>query len=589
MILRALLELATREGLVQDADYEPKPVHFLVRVGENDRITGFVSTLSFPTSEKATPRPKSFSVPRHSGRTSAATAEFLCDKAEYVFGFDPNGRRSSSDLAKRRGLFLRRLDACIEATNDPAVKALRKALEFHMGGEGPPLPKDVASNSLFAFIYEPDGDELMSNRPALRAYWRKVRTEPLLSQTGMSTCLVTGESCVATDKHPPIKRVPGANPSGAALVSFNTSVFESYGLDRNNNAPMSRAAAEAYTSALNRLLDPNYPNPRDGTPMGNRRVRLNDSTVAVFWSREQSDFVDLFTDVIEAKPEAVEALFRAPRTGRRPAIEDPQDFYALILSGAQGRILLRQWIETTVATAVRNIQRHFDDLEIVRPKGDQGPLPLRRLLRSTALLGKDENVMTDLAAQMFSAVIKGTRYPRLLLDTAIRRMRAEQSVTPERAALIKAYLLRVCRTHTRTDIPEVKMSIDEGSSSVAYRLGRLFAVLERVQQVAINPGATIRDRFFGAASANPVTVFPRLIRGAQAHLSKLSSAGFFQRLIGQILDGIPAERGFPAALSLEDQGLFALGYYHQRQAFFTRRTGAETSDLSAAEPTVTAK
>jgi CRISPR-associated protein Csd1 len=331
MILIALKELAEREGLVADPDYEPKEVHYLVQVSRDGRITGFTSTLSAPASGKGKPRPKKIRVPRHSGRTSGAVAEFLCDKAEYVFGVDPIGKRKAAELSKRRGLFLDKVRACAEATHDEAVESLLDALER---GADLSLPQDVASNSLFAFIYEPDVDRLISDREGVRQYWRGVRQQSLANTDGSrSHCLVTGEPCVPTDKHPPLKRVPGATSSGAALVSFNANAFESYGLERNDNAPISRAAAEAYTTALNRLLDPAYPSPVDGTPLPRRNVRLNDSTVAVFWSRESSEFVDLFAD-IEANPAAVLATIEAPYTGRKPVLEDPQAFFAAILSGA---------------------------------------------------------------------------------------------------------------------------------------------------------------------------------------------------------------------------------------------------------------
>jgi CRISPR-associated protein Csd1 len=575
VILTALKDLAEGEGLVADPDYEPKEVHYLVRIGCDGRIAGFNSTLSAPTGGRGKPRPKKMRVPRHSGRTSGAVAEFLCDKAEYVFGVDPAGKRRLAELKKRRALFLDKIRACAAATGDEGVKALLSALE---SGPGVCLPEDVAANSLFAFIYEPDVDRLISDRERVRDYWHGLRRQP--AGEGIdngSQCLITGDRCIPTRKHPPLKRVPGATSSGAALISFNANAFESYGLRRNENAPISRPAAEAYTTALNRLLDPAYPSPLDGTPLPRRRVRLNDSTIAVFWSRETSDFVDLFAD-IEADPRAVLSVIKAPYVGRKPVLEDPQAFYAAILSGAQGRVILREWIETTVGDVARNVKDHFDDLAIIRPREEGAPQPLWLLLRSMAVLGKKENISPGLAADFFAAILRGTRYPRALLDTSVRRMRGEQDVPQERAALIKAYLARARRLGRASNIPEVTMSLDEKSSNVPYRLGRLFAVLERLQEAAIHPSATIRDRFFGAASANPVTVFPRLLRGAQPHISKVGG-GFFQKMIGEIVDGLPA-RGFPATLTLEEQGLFAIGYYHQRQAFFTKGPVAPQSDAT---------
>jgi CRISPR-associated protein Csd1 len=237
-------------------------------------------------------------------------------------------------------------------------------------------------------------------------------------------------------------------------------------------------------------------------------------------------------------------------------------------------VILREWIETTVRDVAKNVRQHFNDLAMVRPRGETVPQPLWLLLRSMAMLGKQENIPPGLAAEFFATILRGTSYPRALLDASVRRMRAEQDVPAERAALIKAYLSRARRLgRLAPNFPEVTMSLDEGSQNVPYRLGRLFAVLERLQEAAVHPSATIRDRFFGAASANPTTVFPRLLRGAQPHISKAGSGGYFQKLIGEIVDGLPA-RSFPATLTLEEQGLFAIGYYHQRQAFFTKRGAA---------------
>jgi CRISPR-associated protein Csd1 len=575
MILTALKELAEREGLIDDPDYEPKEVHYLVHIGRGGRIMGFTSTLSAPASGKGKPRPKERRVPRHSGRTSGAVAEFLCDKAEYVFGVDPIGRRKAADLSKRRALFLDKVRACAETTHDEGVQSLLRALAAEANLV---LPADIASNSLFAFVYEPDMDTLISDRATVREYWHRLRQEVAdASGESATLCLVTGKPCVPTDKHPPLKRVPGATSSGAALVSFNASAFESYGLERNENAPISRPAAEAYTTALNRLLHPAYLSPADGK-LARRNVRLNDSTVAVFWSRESSEFVDLFAD-IETNPAAVLAAIEAPYTGRKPVLEDPQPFFAAILSGAQGRVILREWIETTVRDVAKNVRQHFDDLAMVRPHEETLPQALWVLLRSMAVQGKQENIPPGLAAEFFATILRGTSYPRALLDASARRMRAEQDVPPERAALIKAYLSRARRLgRLAANFPEVTMSLDEGSLNVPYRLGRLFAVLERLQEAAVRPSATIRDRFFGAASANPITVFPRLLRGAQPHISKASSGGYFQKLIGEIVDGLPA-RSFPATLTLEEQGLFAIGYYHQRQARFTKGgAGAPSSE-----------
>jgi CRISPR-associated protein Csd1 len=398
-------------------------------------------------------------------------------------------------------------------------------------------------------------------------------------------CLITGEPCVPVDKHPLIK-VPGGTPSGIAFVTFNEDAFWSYGLERNENAPVSRYAAEAYTSGLTRLLDAAYPSPKDGTPLPKRNVRLSKDTTVVFWSRNASEVTDFFSEAIQADPEAVAALYSATWKGRPVRLDDPTAFYALTLSGAQGRATVRSWFESTVREVVHNVRQHFDDLRIVRPKAQEGqPFPLSKLLRSTAIRGENENIRPNLATDMFQAVMKGQRYPRILLDAAVRRVRAEREVfsardlLPERAALIKAYLVRARRLRIlASNFPEVKPMLDKDCPNTAYRLGRLFAALEKLQADATGAGTTIRDRYYGAASATPVVVFGQLLRKAPHHASKISHAPFYEKLIQEILGALRPDKAFPSTLTLEEQGLFALGYYHQRQDLFTKRTDREISE-----------
>jgi CRISPR-associated protein Csd1 len=252
-------------------------------------------------------------------------------------------------------------------------------------------------------------------------------------------------------------------------------------------------------------------------------------------------------------------------------LDDKSPFFALALSGEMARAKVRGWYETTLGRALQNVKTHFDDVEIVRRNPD--PLPLWRLLNSTALLGERKYLEPGLAAATFGAVIDGRAYPRSLLQGAVRRARAAREVTPERASLIKAYLSRARRKGLLPAFfPEVTSHMDTASTNVPYRLGRLFATLEKLQEEAL-PGtnATIRDRFFGAASATPVTVFPRLVRGAQPHLGKVKRSVYFEKLIQAIVE--PVVR-FPSHLNLEEQGLFTLGYYHQRQDFFTKKDDA---------------
>jgi len=245
--------------------------------------------------------------------------------------------------------------------------------------------------------------------------------------------------------------------------------------------------------------------------------------------------------------------------------DDGTRFYMLGLAPNAARIAVRFWMVKTVGELAVNIRKHFDDLRIAHAPHELETLSLFRLLVSTAALGKAENIPPNLGGEVMRSVIENLPYPQTLLGGAIRRIRAEQEVTYPRAAIIKAYINR------QSGKEELKVSLDENNTNAAYRLGRLFAVLERAQERA-NPGinATIRDRYYGAASSTPMTVFSTLLKLKNHHIAKLDNKGEavnLEKLIGQIMDGVV---DFPAQLGLQDQGRFAIGYYHQRQAFFTK-------------------
>jgi CRISPR-associated protein Csd1 len=249
-------------------------------------------------------------------------------------------------------------------------------------------------------------------------------------------------------------------------------------------------------------------------------------------------------------------------------------FFVLGLAPNAARIAVRFWYAGTVGEVAANISAHFDDLEIVAPPKWSPYLSLRTLLRGIALQGDLENVPPNLAGDFMKAILTGTPYPRTLLAGALRRVRAERDVTYPRAALVKAVLARETRYYGSLE-KEVGMSLDGSTTNVGYCLGRLFAVLEKAQEEA-SPGinATIRDRFYGAASATPVAAFPHLLKLKNHHLAKLENRGRavnLERLIGEIMDGVS---DFPAHLSLQDQGRFAVGYYHQRQDLFKKRETA---------------
>jgi CRISPR-associated protein Csd1 len=283
--------------------------------------------------------------------------------------------------------------------------------------------------------------------------------------------------------------------------------------------------------------------------------------VAVFWTRAH-DFADIFAEALEGDPQAVAALLGSPWKGRPAALDQEAPFYLLVLSGAQGRAILRGWFESTLRKVAENVSRYFLDIALIkRFPSEPDVLPLRQVLRSLAAFEDDKNLSPNLPPELFKAILFGNRYPHSVFEAALRRLRAEHNFSRARLAVVKAVL-------KRNQDMEVKKEMDESNTHVGYRLGRLFAVLDRLQAAAIGkPSATIVDRFYGAASTTPVLVFPRLLALAQHHARKAGKlGGYFQGLIEEIVRPLDPENAFPSALALEEQGLFALGYYHQRAA-----------------------
>lgn len=386
-------------------------------------------------------------------------------------------------------------------------------------------------------------------------------------------CLVTDAEGPLAVLHPSIKGVRGAQSSGASLVSFNLSAFTSHGWEQGCNAPVSERAAIAYTAALNRLL-----------------ARDNDShhfiegdTSFVFWAQFPTPLEEQFGGCF-GKPEPekdpdgkpVWRSFDQVRSGLRDLADDPTPFYVLGLAPNAARIAVRSWTEGTAAQLATRIQRHFDDLMIVGLDKEGAPPPSVKRILGAAARAHDPKTLPEslygvLAADLVRAALEGIPYPATLLARSVERCRAEQSVSIIRAAVIKAVLIR-------RNKETITMALDPNNTNPGYLLGRLFAVLENIQKAA-NPGinTTIRDRYFGAASAAPRSVFVELMRLKNAHLKKVKRqhegyAVRYEKLIAEIAESLSADEGFPAHLALDDQGRFILGYHHQTHDLYTKRS-----------------
>lgn len=580
MIIQELAELARREGLVADPDFEPKPVRWIVVIGIGGRYLDVIESMGEPD-PKGKVRPKVYQVPRSPARTSGSSANFLVDKAEYAFGFDPDGNpKKIVKLEHHRELFAAYVERALSiAPEDAGLVALIRFLRDDksvLGAVGRIAGKAVA-NDLLAFRYSEGGvSDLIHDRAAVRAAWKALRHPAGVGGGKLPECIVCGELSAPVAVHPLVKRVPGGSTSGISMISANAPAFESFGLSIDESAPTCRACSDAYTTALNRLFHPVYTAP-DGRTLPPRSLRLSDDTAVIYWTSgaDEHKFVDEFGELDSADGSRAGDVFEAFLSGRGNILKDTTPFFALIITGGQGRATLRGYFQSTIGEVAAHLRAYFADIEIVR-RYENSPRwpPLSWLVRSLAAQGEWKNVDPDLAGRLFLAVLSGSPFPSAVLSKAIARIRAERDKpgkpkhSRERLALVRATLNRQFRSTGEHPIKslltkETPVMLDPACGNNAYCLGRLFAVLEKLQGDAIgNPGATIVDRFYGAASANPATVFAPLLRKAQHHQAKLDGA-YYPRLIQEILGLLPAEP-FPSTLNLEEQGLFALGYYHQK-------------------------
>ncbi|WP_456390044.1 type I-C CRISPR-associated protein Cas8c/Csd1 [Hydrogenimonas sp.] len=502
---------------------------------------------------------RKFLVPSEVKRTSGIKPNWLWDKPEYLFGI---GKDKKKD-AKRHESFLNLIvEHFGEKPEDEGVAAV---LTYLRKGDFSDLTNDelweeIEKKMPFMSFQLRGDDRLVCQRENVKkVYLQSLRDE------ARTRCLVTGKLDMPTRLHPKIKGVLGTQTSGALLVSFNESAYDSYGKKQGENAPVGEHAAFAYGTALNWLLS----NER-------HRLRLGDTTV-VFWAQHEHRSEDLMGLIFgsrkldEADIEEVKAILKAPQLGIKPE-ENDLPFYVLGLSPNAARISVRFWYEGSVGETLRNIRRYFDELQIIKRFDSDPDYPtLGQLLLSTALEHKWENVAPNLTGAFFYAILKGSRYPETLMASVLRRIRAEaareyENVTYERAALLKALLIR---NHHK----EIPMSLDPNRPERAYQLGRLFAVLEHLQAGALGSSlsATIRDRYYGSASGTPIAVFPTLLKLSTHHLSKLDSEGlrlWYEKMIGEILDHLDE---WPTHLPLKEQALFALGYFHQKQALYTKK------------------
>ena len=512
-------------------------------------------------------------VPDGGGRSGTSIKPNFCwDNTGYVLGRDNKGKPDRADrmFEAFRELHLSMRD---RLADDEGYTTLCRFLEAWQPDKAEALPnwEEAAGKNVVFVVRGREG--FVHQSEAVKVAWlERVKDDTAADAGERGVSLLSGDETDLARLHPLISGVTGANTTGAAIVSFNLDAFTSYGKSQSYNAPLGVQEAFRYTTALNRLL-----------ANGTRRVRIGDATV-VFWSdrAEAADAEEVLRQIFgEEVPEKASAehgvtvdrvrmFLDAARKGRLvDELDDPKaPFYILGLSPNASRINVRYWLPGTVQQFAERLAQHAEDLDMVGGAEHGPPLPVRRILDQTARDRKD--VPPQLAGALARAVLGGLPYPPAVFSGIIRRVRVDATINHQRAAFLKAFL-------RRNKKKEVPMALNKDHPDEAYHLGRLFAALEKTQEDASKRklNSTLKDKYFGAAAATPASVFPRLLQLHQHHMNKIENPGFRvnrEKMIGEICGHLGR---FPSHLPLDQQGLFYIAYYHQREAFLLKKETAE--------------
>jgi CRISPR-associated protein Csd1 len=602
MILQRLLDYYDRVSTDEStARALPKPGYSLQRVSfcvvlkPDGTLDGFQSLLDVGSKK---PAPRQLLVPGQSKPTGQGINPcFLWDNATYMLGFkpdDPGPERTRKAFEKFRDRHVQ----VEQEVNDPSFTAVCKFLLGWSPERAAERASELAEIATHFGVFKIAGaPRFVHDDLAIVAYWASHGTEGETTETsGKGFCLVTGiQEQIARLHEPKIKGVAGTQSAGALLVSFNDRAYESFGKMQGDNAPVGVTAAFKYTNALNYLLNRH-----------DRRTSVGDATV-VFWAERPTMLEEVFDPFLgeyravadndgrvtpedKQRAEQVRSFLTQLRDGvaHGSAFDPDSDvgFYVLGLSPNASRISVRFWVQSTVGEMERRLAQHLQDVDLVGAREGDPPLMIRRIVEAAGRAkysgGKFQGYDADAVPPLLSgaiarAVFQGTSYPPMLLGAMLNRLRADGHVSHARVATIKACIVRNSRF---TDNPqEVPVALNTSRTDAPYVTGRLFALLERIQSDAAGGdlNSTIKDRYFSAASATPGTVFPRLIRLSQHHLSNLGKEKpglkvTHDRTCGEIMGKLDR---FASHFNLEEQGLFAVGYYHQRQDFYTSKKSKE--------------
>lgn len=579
MILQALVnyyESLAIQGKLAKPGWGDAKISYALEISEEGDLLGILTLIeSVKQGKKTVDKPQILKLPEATKRSSGIAAQFLWDNARYILGIDEVGKEErakkcfQATAAKTRSI--------LKGANEKKAKALIAFFDKW----NPDLAKDNAILKPYItellgggnITFRIDGVYLQDDAE-INTAWDNYCASQSAEQRGI--CSVTGKEGPIARLHPNIKGVRGAQSSGAALVSFNDTSYESYGHKQGMNANIGEYAAFAYTTALNSLL------------ADKKHTQQIGDTTLVYWAENDDEactdfFADFLNDKIIITDDDLQNLFKNIKLGNAIRINEtllrPENkFYILGLSPNAARISVRFFLANTFGYFLNNISQFYSDFRIVKPEYDtKEVLSLWQILQETANKNAKEKAATPLlTGAVMRSILEGSAYPVALYQNILLRLKAEQDnpekyitkVSRVKAAVIKAFLLRNIKGKE-----DISVGLDVERKDVAYVLGRLFAVLEDLQEAA-NPGinSTIKDRYFNSACSTPAIVFPVLLHLARSHEKKLSSKkGLvvnFEKSITELLGKI---QDIPKRLSLVDQGSFVLGYYHQVQYRYTKK------------------
>ena len=572
MILHALTQYYQRkaesDGGVAPEGFENKEIPFIIVIDKQGKFIQLEDTRELKNKKKVA---RTFLVPKGLGRSGSKSYEvsnLLWDHYGYVLAYA--GEKGQEQADKQHASFTTNVNELKQALPDDAGVAAVAAFlaseeeksKVMQAANWAECAKVKGCNLSFRLVDE--AVDLVCQSKLVQVYVSQAN-QAQSDNIPKGICLVTGNLAPIARLHNAIK---GVMPKPAPFTSVNLSASESYGKEQGFIFPVGEQAMFEYTTALNTLL------------AGENRFRIGDVT-AICWSTKPTTLEETLASLIsgggkdnpDAHIDAVKSLYKSLYNGQYQKPDGKEKFYLLGLSPNSARIVVRFWHETTVAALSESIAVWYDDLQMVRGENSPYPeyMPLPRLLGNLVLDGKMENLPSDLIVQVTDAALNNRVLPVSLLQAALRRNKAEQKITYGRASLLKAYINRAIRAGRLKNMKELTMSLDRNRQDIGYVLGRLFAVLEKTQAEA-NPGlnATIADRYFGSASSTPIAVFGTLMRLLPHHLNKLEFEGRAVQLQWEIRQILEHCQRFPNHLNLEQQGLFAIGYYHETQFLFTK-------------------